>query len=80
MWIALLYDGWRRDDGRVQVGDARTVDAGSKIELQRLGICELIFQGGLGHPVAQVFVESLFFPIRITASHETVFIAQSCSC
>lgn len=55
--VAELHRARKTADGRVQIADARTVDARRVTEFQRLRCVDLVFQTGLRHPVVQMLVE-----------------------
>ena len=71
---------WRCNGSRIQIGYAWTIDACSIAQLQRLCIRHLVLQRGLWHPVVQMFVVGIAFPIWIFTLHIAVFIAQSGPC
>ena len=60
---------------RIQVADARTVDAGSVGQLEAIGEVELVTQAGAGHKVIQMSLIGILLAVRIGSAQETVLIA-----
>ena len=77
--VALTYGRGRNGGSGIEIRDARAVDAGGIVELERLCIGELELERGLWHPVAQVLRECCALAIGIAATHVAVLIAQACT-
>ena len=80
LWHTVTNTGRHTDDGRIEIGDARSGNAGGVAEFQRLAVINLIFHAGLWHPVVEVLVESSSRTIRIATLQITILVAQTCTC